>query len=123
MDVAELCLLEEEKGFILMILIPNKALHRTAIRPRSIAAGDLGRWFSGKFDYKQGINMAVTLSSKSRVVIAEEAREKLQLRVGQKLTVIAKGRIVRLIPQRPLASFKGFLKELSSSCLREEHDR
>ena len=65
-----------------------------------------------------------TISPKFQVVIPKEVREKLHLKSGQKLTVVTKGGMVYLIPERPLASFKGFIKKhLSAAGLREDEDR
>ena len=64
-----------------------------------------------------------TISSKYQVVIPKEVREKLHLKSGQKMTVVVKGGIVYLVPERPLDWFKGFLKGMDTSNLREEEDR
>ena len=64
-----------------------------------------------------------TISPKYQVVIPKEAREKLQLKKGQKMIVIVKGGVVHMIPEKPLDYFKGFLKGLNSKGLREDGDR
>jgi AbrB family looped-hinge helix DNA binding protein len=64
-----------------------------------------------------------TISPKFQVVIPKEVREKLHLKSGQKMTVVTKGGMVYLIPERPLSSFKGFLKGMSATGLREDEDR
>lgn len=64
-----------------------------------------------------------TISPKFQVVIPKEVREKLHLKSGQKMTVVTKGGMVYLIPERPLATYKGFLKGLSAAGLREDEDR
>ena len=64
-----------------------------------------------------------TISPKFQVVIPKEVREKLHLKSGQKMTVVTKGGMVYLIPERPFASFKGFLKGLSPTGIREDEDR
>ncbi len=65
-----------------------------------------------------------TISPKFQVVIPKDVREKLHLKSGQKMTVVTKGGMVYLIPERPLASFRGFIKKrLSAAGLREEEDR
>ena len=64
-----------------------------------------------------------TISPKYQVVIPKEVREKLHLKSGQKMTVVTKGGVVYLIPERPLASLKGFLKGVSSEEIREHEDR
>ncbi len=65
-----------------------------------------------------------TISPKYQVVIPKEVREKLHLKSGQKMTVVAKGGLLYLIPERPLASFKGFIKKaLAHDDFREDEDR
>lgn len=64
-----------------------------------------------------------TISPKYQVVIPKEIREKLRLKSGQKMMVVAKGDVVYLIPEKPLESFKGFLKGMDTKNLREDKDR
>jgi AbrB family looped-hinge helix DNA binding protein len=64
-----------------------------------------------------------TISPKYQVVIPKDVREKLRLKSGQKVTVVAKGGVVYLIPEKPIESFKGFLKGMSTKDLREDTDR
>jgi len=64
-----------------------------------------------------------TISPKYQVVIPKEAREKLKLKKGQKMVVVVKGGVVHMIPEKPMAYFKGFLKGLDSKNLREEQER
>ncbi len=65
----------------------------------------------------------VTVSSKYQVVIPKEVRRHLPLRTGQKLSVMVKEGVITLLPDRPLASFRGFLKSMKVSELREKRDR
>jgi len=65
--------------------------------------------------------MATTkISPKFQVVIPKAIREKLHLKSGKKMTVMAKGAIIYLIPEKPLKSFKGFLKGMSTGSARED---
>ncbi len=64
-----------------------------------------------------------TISTKYQVVIPKDVREKLRLKSGQKVTVIAKGGVVYLVPEKPLESFKGFLKGMNTKDVREDTDR
>lgn len=64
-----------------------------------------------------------TISPKYQVVIPKEVREKLRLKSGQKMTVVAKGGVIFFIPEKPLASFRGFLKGMSGEHLREDEER
>ena len=49
----------------------------------------------------------VTVSPKYQVVIPSEVRERLKLKPGQKLTVVEKDRIVRLIPVTAVKELSG----------------
>ena len=64
-----------------------------------------------------------TISPKYQVVIPKDVREKLQLKSGQKMTVVVKGGGVYLIPEKPLESFKGFLKGMNTKGIREDKER
>jgi hypothetical protein len=43
--------------------------------------------------------------------------------VGQELQVVAKGGMITLVPERPLAALRGFAKGVRTSGLREKKDR
>lgn len=64
-----------------------------------------------------------TISPKYQVVIPKDVREKLHLRSGQRMTVVTKGGVVYLIPEKPLESFKGFLKGMDKKDIREDKER
>lgn len=64
-----------------------------------------------------------TISPKYQVVIPKDVREKLRLKSGQKMTVVTKGGLVYLIPEKPVESFKGFLKGMSRKGIREDRER
>lgn len=64
----------------------------------------------------------VTVSPKYQVVIPKEAREKIHLKKGQKMIVIVKGRVISLIPDRPLSELRGSAKGISLKGLREKKD-
>jgi AbrB family looped-hinge helix DNA binding protein len=64
-----------------------------------------------------------TVSPKYQVVIPKDVRKKLHLKSGQKMTVVTKGGLIYFIPERPLESFKGFLKGMDTKNIREEEDR
>jgi AbrB family looped-hinge helix DNA binding protein len=64
-----------------------------------------------------------TISPKFQVVIPKEIREQLHLKSGQKMTVVVKGGVVSLIPEKPLESFRGFLKGMNTKNIRDEKDR
>jgi AbrB family looped-hinge helix DNA binding protein len=64
-----------------------------------------------------------TLSTKFQLVLPRGARERLGLRPGMKLTVIDKGGVIFLIPERPIASYRGVARKTSPRGLREKKDR
>ncbi len=64
----------------------------------------------------------VTLSPKFQVVIPKVIRERLGLSPGQKIQAIAYGDRIELIPVRPAAEMRGFLKGLDT-CVEREPDR
>ena len=65
----------------------------------------------------------VTVSSKYQVVIPKEVRRQLPLHTGQKLAVVVKEGVITLLPDRPLASLRGFLKGMKVGSIREKRDR
>jgi len=66
---------------------------------------------------------SVTLSPKYQVVIPKPVRDQLRWRPGQKLSVIAKGRSVYIVPVRPLDELEGFAPGINLEDIREEVDR
>ncbi len=65
----------------------------------------------------------VTLSTKYQLVIPRGVRDRLGLRPGAKLTVVDKGGVVFLVPQRPIRTYRGIAKGTRSRGLREKNDR
>lgn len=65
----------------------------------------------------------VTVSSKYQVVIPKDVRRQVPLREGQKLAVIVKEGVITLLPDRPPAAFRGFLKGMRVEGFREKRDR
>ena len=65
----------------------------------------------------------VTVSSKYQVVIPKEVRRQVPLHTGQKLAVVVKEGTITLVPDRPLAAFRGFLKGMRIGEIREKRDR
>ena len=67
--------------------------------------------------------MQTTISSKYQVVIPKPAREHLDLKPKQKLTVIEKDKMLILIPQPSLEDLKGIAVGAKTSDYREKKDR
>jgi len=65
----------------------------------------------------------VTLSSKYQLVLPRGARERLQLRPGMRITVLDKGGVIFLVPERSLRSFRGIVRGVRVKGLREKKDR
>ena len=65
----------------------------------------------------------VTLSTKYQLVIPRDVRERLDLEPGAKLTVIEKGGVRYLVPERPLAELRGVARGTRRKGLREKKDR
>ena len=61
----------------------------------------------------------VTVSSKYQVVIPKAVRERLKLRPGQKVEAFAIGDRIELVPVRPMAEMRGFLKGMDPNFERE----
>lgn len=66
---------------------------------------------------------AVTLSPKFQVVIPKKVREKMHLKAGTKFHVLSFQDRIELIPVKPLAKMKGFLKGFDPHFEREKEDR
>ncbi len=65
----------------------------------------------------------VTLSTKYQLVIPRDVRQRLDLEPGTKLTVIEKGGILYLIPERPIEEMRGIARGTGVKELREKKDR
>ena len=64
-----------------------------------------------------------TISPKYQVVIPKEVRKKLDLKRGQKMTVVTKGGVIYFVPEKPLETFRGFLKGMDTKDIREDEER
>ena len=67
--------------------------------------------------------VVVKLSPKFQVVIPRDAREKLDLKLEQKIMVIEKDGILHLIPQKPTKEMKSFVKGIDTQKIRSEKGR
>jgi AbrB family looped-hinge helix DNA binding protein len=63
---------------------------------------------------------SVTLSAKYQVLVPRGARERLNLRPGMRITVIDKGGVIFLVPERPLRASRGIAKGVSPKGLRDK---
>jgi len=67
--------------------------------------------------------MQVTISTKYQIVIPKPAREHLNLKPKQKLTVIEKDKMLILIPQTSLDDLRGIATGADTDNYREKEDR
>jgi AbrB family looped-hinge helix DNA binding protein len=65
----------------------------------------------------------IKVSSKYQVVIPKDVRSSAGVRVGQKFQVIAKGGIIRLVPDKPISSMRGFVRGMKRTGFREKKYR
>ena len=65
----------------------------------------------------------VTLSSKFQLVLPRGTRERLQLRPGMRITVLDKGGVIFLVPERPIRAYRGIARGTNPKGLREKKDR
>ena len=65
----------------------------------------------------------VTLSGRFQIVIPRGARGRLGLRPGTRLTVLDKGGVIYLVPERPMKSYRGIASGTTPRRLREKQDR
>jgi AbrB family looped-hinge helix DNA binding protein len=66
---------------------------------------------------------AVTVSPKYQVVIPLKVRERMRVKPGQKMHVIAYDNMVVFIPIRPIKQARGLLKGIDTRIERDEEDR
>ena len=65
----------------------------------------------------------VTLSSKYGLVLPRGARERLKLRPGMRMTVLDKGGVLFLVPERPMRTYRGIARGVHPKGLRDKQDR
>lgn len=66
---------------------------------------------------------SATVSAKFQIVIPKEVRREVPIHKGQRLQVVAKGDVISLVPERPLADLRGLLRGASTEGVREKRDR
>jgi bifunctional DNA-binding transcriptional regulator/antitoxin component of YhaV-PrlF toxin-antitoxin module len=65
----------------------------------------------------------VTLSTKFQLVLPRKARERMGARPGMRFTVVEKGRVLFLVPERPAREYRGIARGVKPRGLREKRDR
>lgn len=66
---------------------------------------------------------SVTVSSKYQLVLPRGVRDRLAVRPGSKLTVVTKGGVIYLVPERPMKAFRGIARGANRDGLRDKKDR
>ncbi|WP_419942487.1 AbrB/MazE/SpoVT family DNA-binding domain-containing protein [Candidatus Palauibacter sp.] len=61
----------------------------------------------------------VTISSRYRVVVPRDLRDRLRLRPGQKVQVLAFDGRVQLIPLEPIEAARGFVRGIDTTVNRD----
>lgn len=64
-----------------------------------------------------------TLSSKYQLSLPKSVRQQMDLKAGQRFTVMAKGEVITLVPQRTMEWARGRLAGASITGIRERKDR
>ena len=65
----------------------------------------------------------VKISSKYQVVIPKAVRQELDLKPGQSVTVMAKGKALEIVPVRDIGLARGMLAAADPSDYRDRTDR
>jgi AbrB family looped-hinge helix DNA binding protein len=63
------------------------------------------------------------VSSKYQVVIPKDVRTRAGIKPGQEFQVIVKGGVVTLVPDKPIAAMRGFVRGIRVNGFREKKDR
>ncbi|MBV9495240.1 MAG: AbrB/MazE/SpoVT family DNA-binding domain-containing protein [Acidobacteria bacterium] len=63
------------------------------------------------------------VSSKYQIVIPKDVRETAKVRVGQEFQVITKAGQITLVPDKPIAAMRGFVRGMRTTGFREKKDR
>lgn len=63
------------------------------------------------------------VSSRYQIVIPKDIRARMDIRPGQEFELIAKGGVITLVPDEPIASMRGFVRGMKTTGFREKKDR
>ena len=63
------------------------------------------------------------ISPKYQIVIPKKIRERLDLRPGQVVTLIARDGFINVVPQRPITELRGLVKGADTTGFRDKTDR
>jgi AbrB family looped-hinge helix DNA binding protein len=63
------------------------------------------------------------ISPKFQIVIPKEIRERMDLQPGQVVSLIDRGDVITVVPEKPLSELRGILKGAPTDDYRDETDR
>lgn len=66
---------------------------------------------------------SVTVSHQFQLTIPKKVRERMRIKAGEKMHVIAYDNIITLIPVRSMQEARGSLKNIKTDILRDNTDR
>ena len=72
---------------------------------------------------KEVVMPQAVISPKFQIVIPKEIRDRLELKAGQRVSLILRDGMITIVPQRPLAELRGIAKGVSYEGYRDETDR
>lgn len=82
------------------------------------------RWLHERADQEApALDTGAVLSSKYQLVIPRSIRRRLNLRSGQRMTILVKDSAITLVPERPLSKLQGIAKRIRPGVLREKRER
>ncbi len=67
--------------------------------------------------------MNIKLSPKYQIIIPKEIRKALNIKKGERFQIFAKGKVITLVPQRPLKEMRGFIQGMNTRDIREDEER
>ena len=68
-------------------------------------------------------NLTVQVSSKYQIVIPQEAREKLDIKPGDRFVAYVTSNSIEFVRVRPIEEYRGLLPGIDSNVERDDEDR
>jgi AbrB family looped-hinge helix DNA binding protein len=67
--------------------------------------------------------MNIPMSSKYQIVIPKEIRKALKIKKGEKFQIFVRGKVITLVPDRPLGELRGFIEGMNTQGIRDKEER